>query len=308
MAVTIAALEYGNRTESEFIAQTIISAGIQEHFSLFDGVKDKQQIPVFAGSLTWGTDLCVFDPQSVVSIDEKEFVTKNYKWAFKNCKTALQRSYRSLMLKQGQNNQETMDSDFKDWVFDYFSKLASKHIGTLAHAEIATQIAADANVNKTTGGAGTAALLVDPATVLAELQGVFKLMTEEMYLSNFNVNGVSTDQNIGLSFILSYEAYQAAHIALTNNMTLNERAQIEAGDLPMKYMGIPIYLDVNQDAERVILAPLDNFVTVVDDIADVKAIQTKYIEELSSDYFWGQFTIGFGYKKSELIVEYTATA
>ena len=308
MAVTIAALEYGNRTESEFIAQTIISAGIQEHFSLFDGVKDKQQIPVFAGSLTWGTDLCVFDPQSVVSIDEKEFVTKNYKWAFKNCKTALQRSYRSLMLKQGQNNQETMDSDFKDWVFDYFSKLASKHIGTLAHAEIATQIAADANVNKTTGGAGTAALLVDPATVLAELQGVFKLMTEEMYLSNFNVNGVSTDQNIGLSFVLSYEAYQAAHIALTNNMTLNERAQIEAGDLPMKYMGIPIYLDVNQDAERVILAPLDNFVTVVDDIADVKAIQTKYIEELSSDYFWGQFTIGFGYKKSELIVEYTATA
>ena len=46
MAVTIAALEYGNRTESEFIAQTIISAGIQEHFSLFDGVKDKQQLGV----------------------------------------------------------------------------------------------------------------------------------------------------------------------------------------------------------------------------------------------------------------------
>jgi|TARA_R110002124_G_scaffold249676_2_gene414778 hypothetical protein len=308
MAVTIAALEYGNRTESEFIAQTIISAGIQEHFSLFDGVKDKQQIPVFAGSLTWGTDLCVFDPQSVVSIDEKEFVTKNYKWAFKNCKTALQRSYRSLMLKQGQNNQETMDSDFKDWVFDYFSKLASKHIGTLAHTEITTQIAADANVNKTTGAAGSAALLVAPATVLAELQEVFKLMTEEMYLSNFNVNGVSTDQSIGLAFVLPYEVYQAAHIALTNNMTFNERAQIEAGDLPLKYMGIPIYLDVNQIATRVVLAPLDNFVTVVDDIADVKAIQTKYIEELSSDYFWGQFTIGFGYKKSELIVEYTAVA
>ena len=187
-------------------------------------------------------------------------------------------------------------------------KLASKHIGTLAHTEITTQIAADANVNKTTGAAGSAALLVAPATVLAELQEVFKLMTEEMYLSNFNVNGVSTDQSIGLAFVLPYEVYQAAHIALTNNMTFNERAQIEAGDLPLKYMGIPIYLDVNQIATRVVLAPLDNFVTVVDDIADVKAIQTKYIEELSSDYFWGQFTIGFGYKKSELIVEYTAAA
>ena len=308
MAVTIADLEYGNRTESEFIAQTIISSGIQEHFSLFDGVKDKQQIPVFAGSLSWGTDLCVFDPQSVVSIDEKEFVTKNYKWAFKNCKTALQRSYRSLMLKQGQNNSETMDSDFKDWVFDYFSKLAAKHIGTLAYSELAAQITADANVNKVNGAAGSAAKLIDPSDVLAELQIVFKNMTEEMYLSNFSVNGVMRDQNVSLAYVLPFEVYQAAHIALTNNMTFNERAQIEAGALPLKYMGIPIMLDVNQAATEVILAPLDNFVTVVDDIADVKAIQTKYIEEISSDYFWGQFTIGFGYKKSELIVRYTGQA
>lgn len=308
MAVTIAALDYGNRTPSEFIAQTIIGAGVHQHFSLYDGVKDKQQIPVFAGSLTWGTDLCTFDPQSVASIDEKEFVTKNYKWAFKNCKTALQRSYRGLMLKQGQNNSETMDSDFKDWVFDYFSKLASQHVASLASSELATQITADANVNKTTGAAGSNAALIDDATVLAQLQLVFKLMTEEMYLSNFQVNGVTKDQSVSLAFVLPYEVYQAAHIALTNNMTFNERAQIEAGSLPLKYMGIPIYLDVNQAANRVILAPLDNFVVVVDDIADVKAIQMKYMEELSSDYLWGQFTIGFGYKKSELIVEYTGAA
>jgi len=308
MAVTIASLEYGNRTESEFIAATILQSGVHQNYSLYDGVKDKQQIPVFAGSLTWGTDLCVFDPQSVVSIDEKEFVTLNYKWAFKNCKTALQRSYRSLMLKQGQNNSETMDSDFKDWVFDYFSKLAGQKIGSLAHDTLATQITADANVNKTTGAAGSNAALIDPTTVLAQLQLVFKLMTEEMYLSNFTANGVVRDQDASLAFILPFEVYQAAHIALTNNMTFNERAQIEAGALPLKYMGIPIYLDVNQAANRVILAPLNNFVIVVDDIADVKAIQAKYIEELSSDYLWGQFTIGFGYKKSELIVEYIGAA
>jgi hypothetical protein len=308
MAVTIASLEYGNRTESEFIAATILEAGVHKNYSLFDGVKDKQQIPVFAGALTWGTDMCVFDPQSVVSIDEKEFVTLNYKWAFKNCKTALQRSYRSMKLKQGQNNEETMDSDFKDWVFDYFAKLAGQKIGALAHDELATQITADANVNKVAGAAGSAAKLVDPVNVLSELQIIFKAMTEEMYLSNFNVNGVVRDQDVSLAYVLPFEVYQAAHIALTNNMTFNERAQIEAGALPLKYMGIPIMLDINQAADRVILAPLDNFVTVVDDIADVKAIQTKYIEELSSDYLWGQFTIGFGYKKSELIVEYIGQA
>jgi hypothetical protein len=308
MAVTIAALDYGNRTPSEFLAATILEAGVHKYFSLYDGVKDKQQIPIFAATLTWGTDLCVFDPQSVASIDEKEFVTKNYKWAFKNCKTALQRSYRSLMLKQGQNNSETMDSDFKDWVFDYFSKLASQKIGLLAHDELAAQITADANVNKVVGAAGSTAKLIDPLTVLSELQIVFKSMTEEMYLTNFSVNGVAKDQAVSLAYILPFEVYQAAHIALTNNMTFNERAQIEAGALPLKYMGIPIFLDINQDANRVLLAPLDNFVTVVDDIADVKAIQMKYMEELSSDYLWGQFTIGFGYKKSELIVQYLGAA
>lgn len=302
MAVTIAALEYGNRTESQFIAQTILASGVHGAYQIFDGVKDKQQIPIFAGALTWGTDLCVFDPQSVVSIDEKEFATKNYKWAFKNCKTALQRSYRSLMLKKGQNNAETMDSDFKDWVFDYFSKLASQHIGKIAHDELATQITADANVNKKADG--IAADMINPTKVLGELQKVFKEMTKEMYLSHFDVNGVVRDQSENLAFIVPFGVYQAAHIALTNHMTFNERAQIEAGALPLKYMGIPIYLDVNMVDTRVLLAPLSNFVVVVDDIADVKAIQSKYIEELSSDYLWGQFTIGFGYKKSDLIVEY----
>ena len=308
MAVTIATLDYGNRTPSEFIAQTILSSGIVKGFSLYDGVKDKQQIPVFDGSLTWGTDLCVFDPQSVATIDEKEFTANNYKWAFKNCKTALQRSYRSLMLKQGQNNEETMDSQFKDWVFDTFSKLAADKVAVLAHDELATQMTADANVNKTNGAAGSAAKLIAPATVLDELAIVFALMTKEMYLSNFSANGVVRDQDASLAFILPYEAYNAAHIALSAINTKNERENIEAGKLPLSYMGIPIYLEYHQAATRVVLAPITNFVTVVDDIADVEAIQTKYIEELSSDYLWGQFTIGFGYKKSELIVEYKAQA
>ena len=302
MAVTIASLDYGNRTPSEFIAATIVASGVRKHFSIFDGVKDKQQIPVFAASLAWGTEMCVFDPQSVASIDEKEFVTKNYKWAFKNCKTALQRSYRSMMMKKGMNNAETMDSQFKDWLFDYFAALAAKHVGTLANTELKTQIAADANVNKQAG------VLIDAeadATVLGELKKVFLGMTEEMYETGFDERGVIKDQSISLAFQLPWKVYQAAHVALSQNMTHKERIDIEAGKLPLNYMGIPIYLDVELDATRILLSPLDNFVTVVDDIADVEAIQTKYIEELSSDYFWGQFTIGFGYKKSELIVEAT---
>ena len=308
MAVTIANLEYGNRTPGEFIASTILSSGLVSQFSVFDGVKDKQQIPIYSGTLSWGNDMCVFDPKTVVNIQEKEFATKNYKWAFKNCKTALQRSYRSLMLKKGQNNSETMDSDFKDWVFDYFAKLSSQKIGKLAHDEIKTQIAADANVNKLVGAAGSNAKLKDPKEVLNQLEIAFKAMPKEMYLENFDSKGIIKDNQSTLSFILPYEVYQAAHIALTREMPYTNRVDVEAGKLPLSFMGIPIVLDVEMAATRLLIAPLDNFVTVVDDIADVKAIQMKYMEELSSDYLWGQFTIGFGYKKSELIVEYKGKA
>jgi len=305
MAVTIADLEYGNRTPSEFIAASIISSGVVSRFSLYDGVKDKQQIPIFAGSLTWGTDVCVFDPQSVASIDEKEFTATNYKWAFKNCKTALQQSYRGMMLKKGMNNAETMDSQFKDWVFDYFAKLAGQYVGNLAWTAIMTEIGTDASVNK-----GTSADLInstDPEAVLAVLQKVYLEITEDMYISHFQPNGALTDSPEGLAFILPFEVYHTAHTALVQNMSWSDRMDLEEGKKPLAYMGIPVLLEPELAADKIIVGPLDNFVTVVDDIADVKAIQTKYIEELSSDYLWGQMCIGFGYKKSDLIVEYTLT-
>ena len=305
MAVTIADLDYGNRTPSEFIAATIIASGVHNNYSVYDGVKDKQQIPIFDGSLVFGNDLCTFDPQSVATIDEKEFVTENYKWAFKNCKTALQRSYRSLMLKKGANNAETMDSQFKDWMFDYFAKLAGKEVGKLATAAILAEIATDASVIKDTSA--DLADSADATTVLPVLATIFQSITEEMYQAHFNPNGVIVDQAVGLSMILPWEIYRAAHVALSTGLTNTMRAEIEAGAKPLRYMGIDLYLDPELPANKVLVAPLDNFVIVVDDMADIDAIQVKYIEELSSDYIWGQFTIGFGYKKSDMILEYTLT-
>lgn len=306
MAVTIADLEYGNRTPSEFISQAIIDSGIVSQFSLYDGVKDKQQIPIFAGSLTWGTDVCEFNPLSVASIDEKEFTATNYKWAFKNCKTALQQSYRGMMLKKGMNNAETMDSQFKDWVFEYFAKLSGQYINTLAWTNIMTEIGTDASVNKGTSVDLVAS--VDPAQVLGILQKIWMEVTEEMYIAHYNPQGTTIDQAPGLSFILPFEIYQAAHVAITQEMSWSDREDLEAGRKILSYMGVPVYLEPNLAADKVLIAPLDNFVTVVDDIADIRAIQTKYIEELSSDYLWGQMCIGHGYKKSELIVEYTLTS
>jgi len=137
MAISVATLEWGNRTPGLFIDSMVKSAKVLDRFRLVDGVKSKVQVPIFDASLTFGSDLCAFDPQSSASIDEKEMTVSTYKWAtykwaFLNCKNVLETTYRSVLLKKGQHNEETMDVEFKDWVFDYFAKLSAQKALELA--------------------------------------------------------------------------------------------------------------------------------------------------------------------------------
>ncbi len=126
MAISVATLDWGNRTPDLFIDSMVKSAKVLDRFRLVDGVKSKVQVPIFDASLTFGNDLCDFTAASSASIDEKEMTVETYKWAFLNCKDVLESTYRSVLLKQGQHNEETMDSQFKDWVFDYFAKLSAQ--------------------------------------------------------------------------------------------------------------------------------------------------------------------------------------
>jgi hypothetical protein len=146
MSISISSLPYGDRRPDLFIDAMVKSAAVLNRFRLIDGVKAKVNVPIFDASLTFGNDLCVFDSQSTASVGEKEMTVETYKWAFLNCKDALESSYRGLLLKQGQHNPETMDAEFKDWVFDYFAKLSAQKALELAGTEITTELAADADV------------------------------------------------------------------------------------------------------------------------------------------------------------------
>ena len=170
--VSIASLDWGNRTPDKFIDTAVKNADVLNLFTLIDGVKNKVQVPVFTGSLSWGNELCVFDPQSTAGIDEKEMTVTNWKWSFQNCKEALQTSYRSKLLKQGANTEETMDAGFGEWVYDYFAKLSSLKVVELAASEIVTEILADGNVTDYDTGTAT----ITESNILAAMKGAYKLL------------------------------------------------------------------------------------------------------------------------------------
>jgi hypothetical protein len=267
------------------------SAAVLNRFRLVDGVKNKVNVPIFDASLQFGNDLCIFDPQSTASVGEKEMTVETYKWAFLNCKNALETSYRGLLLKKGQHNPETMDAEFKDWVFDYFAKKSAEHALRLAATELATEMLADADVidNVIVGG-------ITPLNVLDHMEAAYAAMSEVMLAAVYG----DADRDFKPAFFLGTEAMQAYQIAIAEKYTTTPQGIVE-GNIP-SYYGMEVIHFASLPAGEFIVAAPQNLVMLTDDYNDVRAIDMKYEAELSSDKIWGQFKLGFSYLKGEEIV------
>ncbi len=290
--ITIASLDWGNRTPDRFIDSAVKNADVLNLFTLIDNVKSKVQVPIFTGDLQWGNDLCVFDPQSTTGIDEKEMSVTNWKWSFQNCKTALQTSYRSKMLKQGANNAETMDAQFGEWTYDYFAKLSSEKVVTLAATEIRAELVGDADVIDYDMGATA----IDETNILDKMKGAYQLLSNDLLNQLFG----GSDREFKPAFLMNANMVQSYQLAIAAAYTTVYDGYADGKIMP--FLGMDIILFNTMADGEIILTNPSNLVMVVDDYADTNAINAEYEAKVSSDYIWGQFTIGFSYLKGEDIV------
>lgn len=291
MSVTISSLPYGDRRPDLFIDAMVKSAAVLNRFRLIDGVKAKVNVPIFDASLTFGNDLCVFDPQSTASVGEKEMTVETYKWSFLNCKDALESSYRGLLLKKGQHNPETMDAEFKDWVFDYFAKLSAQKALELAGTELTTEMTADATVIDSIF-AGP----ITSANVLDALEQAYEAMSDVMLAAVYG----DADRDFKPAIFVGTAAMQAYQIAIAGLYTTTPQGVVE-GNIP-NYYGMEVVHMASLPANQVVVSAPQNLVMLTDDYNDVRAIDMKYESELSSDKIWGQFKLGFSYLKGDEIV------
>lgn len=291
MAISVATLDWGNRTPDLFIDSMVKSAKVLDRFRLIDGVKSKVQVPIFDASLTFGSDLCTFDAQSSASIDEKEMTVSTYKWAFLNCKNVLETTYRSVLLKQGQHNEETMDAQFKDWVFDYFAKLSAQKALELAATTITTELAADTAVLDYDTNAA-----ISSSNILSLMEGAYQTMSAVMLAAVYG----DADRALKPAFFMGTAAIQAYQIAIAGLYTTTAQGVVE-GNIPAYYGMEVIHFPSLAAGEFFISAP-ENIVMLTDEYNDVRAIDMKWEAELSSDKIWGQFKLGFSYLKGEEIV------
>jgi hypothetical protein len=302
MSLTISSLPYGDRRPNLFIDTMVKSAAVLNRFRLIDGVKAKVNVPIFDASLSFGNDLCVFDSASSASVGEKEMTVETYKWSFLNCKDALESSYRGLLLKKGQHNPETMDAEFKDWVFDYFAKLSAQQALNLAGTELTTELAADGDVNLVDkwDAVESAATVITEENILDLMQESYQAMTDVMMAAVYG----DADRDFKPAIFLGTAAMQAYQIAIAGLHTTTPQGVV-SGAIP-SYYGMEVIHFSSLPANEILVSAPQNIVMLTDDYNDVKAIDMKYEAELSSDKIWGQFKLGFSYLKGEEIVYLTS--
>jgi len=287
MGVTVAAnLEWGNRTPDLFIDQIVKNTRVLDGMTIIDRVKSKVEVPKFSAAISYGSDLCTFDPQSTAGIDEKDMAVSTFKWDFINCKNVLETEYRSKMLRKGQLNEQTMDQDFADWLFDYFRKLVQEKVLLVAGAEIVDEIENGvdaADVLTTTINA------ITKSTVYAELETVYNAFSADMLAAAYG----DADREMKPVFYIGTAAMQAFQLARADKFT-TEPIGVDAGVIGT-YMGMEVRHFASLPVNTIIATPPRNLVMLTDEYSDTLSIQTEYDAKVNSRLIWGQFKLGFDF-------------
>lgn len=296
MALSVAnGLEWHNRKPEEFIDEIVKNTRVLDGFTIIDGVKSKVAVPKYSATIAYHADLCSFDPTSSASIDEKEMSVATFKWDFINCKDVLESEYRSMMLRQGQLNEETMDADFSDWLFDYFRKLVQEKIVTVAGTELVTEI--------TTG--------VDSASVLTPSSAISAVTKSNVYAafetgySTFSGDLLAAvygdaDREFRPVYYVSTNVMQAFQLARADKYTDSPEG-LDTGVIGT-YMGMEVRHFSSLPDNTIIVTPPRNLVMLTDSYNDSLSIQTEYDNKTNSRLVWGQFKLGFDFKNPAHLV------
>jgi hypothetical protein len=292
-ATNVQSHDWGDRRPDLFIDYMVKSAAVLNRFSLIDGVKNKVNVPIFdvtTSAFATGDD-CEFSDNTTADIDEKEMTVETFGYGFKNCKAVLEKSYRGLALKKGQHNPETMDAEFRNWVFDYFAKLAAQKALTYAGTELISEMEGDTDVIDFDTDA-----TLSSANILDKMEGAYQAMSDVMLSAVYG----DADREFKPAFFLGTNAYQAYQIAIAELHTTTP-AGIIAGDIPT-YYGMEVVHFPSLADNKFFISSASNLVMLTDDYNDVRAIDMEYEARENSDYIWGRFKLGFSYYKGQEIV------
>jgi hypothetical protein len=290
---------WGNRKSELFIDAIMMSDAFLNGMTIIDGVKSKAQIPIYEASMNFGNDVCDVTKggDGTYSISEKEISNNPFTWYFSNCKTALEGTYRSQMLRKGQLNEQTLDDEFKEWLFDYFAKRIGEKCMETAYNELKAKINSASN-SKNVGEKTTLVSFsaVTKANILTKLEAMYQAFPTELLNTYMN----QTDKDYAPTIYMNARTIQLYQLAMAEKYTTTPVGIIE-GQIP-SWMGFKVEIWSYLADGEIVVSPKANFLLITDDFGDTKAIQTEYEAKTNSEEFFGNFRLGFDFRRGDLIV------
>lgn len=290
IADSIKATGWGDRKENLFIDGFIRSSKVLSSMMLIDGVKSKAQIPIRGLSLTYGNNICNLKEGTggEISLGEKEVTVDDFTYLLSNCKKELEGTYRSKLLKKGQNNEQSLDDDLKEWLFDTIAKKSGEKAVTLAASVLKTKMKADSKCISYTP--------TDGEDILATLQGMYEKFSSDMLDALMS----ESDKEFKPVIMMNSRMMQKYQLAIAEKDRISYSGLRDGVVVP--YMGMDVVNFPSLADGEIIITEPQNLLLITDDYGDVKAIQSKFEPLEGGDIFFGAFKLGFDFRRSDTVV------
>lgn len=281
---------WGDRRNELMITSTILKNNLTKDFTIIEGVKRKAQIPIRDARIAWGNSFCDIKKggDGELKLGEKEVTNGEFTWYFSECQTALYDTYRSQLMRKGSNNEESMDTELKEWLFDFFVKKNSEKMMLLAGEQIKAKIAADDTIVKL-------AHVDEP--VLAQLKKMYEAIPKEL----LDMIHAEADQEFKPVIYMNSVTLRKYILEVAEKNSQMSFAGYEKAMIPT-YLGMEVKLFSSLADGDIIITNPANLLVIADDLADVNAIDAEYDKLTSKDQFFGKFMIGFDYRDSKRII------
>jgi hypothetical protein len=269
--------------------------------TLIDGVKSKAQIPLYDANIAYGTDTCDLTKNGSgdLTLGEKEISVSDFTWYISNCKKTLEGTYRSALLRKGSLNEQTLDDDYKEWLYDYIAK----SIGVKAVSEAAAQIKAKVVAATSAEGVEKSIYVATSGSdILAKLRTMYKGFSKDLLNAFYS----DADKEFKPTIYMNAAGVQEYQLAMADKYTTVPTGIIE-GAIPA-FMGMPVKLFNSLGDGEIIITTPANMLLITDDYGDMEAIQVEYTKKKNTDEFFGNFKLGFDVRRGDMVVHNLGSA
>jgi len=263
---------YVGEAATELINKMFFKADSVQNLTVKDDVNKAYHIRRLAGSGFIATPTCDFTPAGTVTIDEQILTPAAFEVNLQMCKKDFKHvDWSSIRMGTGQDRVLAQD------VVDSVIEEIMGHVGQEIEYSIwqgdtagATYTLIDGFIKKFTAsvaaGNKTTPALVTAALVVAQLGAMYDIAAAQSW---FNAPDIA--------FWVAPNCAAAYKQALANQGFMD---QYQAGDKPLNFVGIPIYVAPGMEASNMVLSHKSNLYFGTESVSNFNEVQLKDMHEV----------------------------